>query len=196
MNAVLYPVARNAEGALNAPLGRAARAREAKARAKAEVAFVTEETGPGFSNRDAALDAWKGRLDDDRPGARTLLDPEDRFCALREVLATEGRKRSAPAPVRPSMTEGRRWPQPPPRPATVWRLSVSYWKLVEGEDDHPPVQARAARRDPEAGEKLDARALRRVAEAPLQPVRPQQPLDIGLFEFRPPEAPDRVMPDE
>lgn len=196
MNAVLYPVARNAEAALNAPLGRAARAREAQSRAKAEVVFVTEETGPGFASREAALDAWKGRLDDDRPSARTVLAVEDRYCALREVLAVEGKRRPVVAAVKPAMKNGRRWPEPPPKPATVWRLSVSYWKLVETEEDRPAGQARAVRRDPEAAEKLDARALRRVAETPLRAFRPQQPLDIGLFEFRPPEAPDRVMPDE
>lgn len=193
MNAVLYPVARNAEGALNAPMGRAAREREAKARAKAEVAFVTEETGPGFATREAALEAWDGRLDD----GRSQVAPEDRFCALREVLIADGRKRPPPPfAVRPAMKNGRRWPEPPPKPETIWRLSVSYWKLVEADADRPPPQARAARRDPEAAEKLDAKTLRRVAQAPLLPVRPQQPLDIGLFEFRPPEAPDRVMPDE
>lgn len=190
---MLYPVARNAEAALNAPLGRAAREREARARAKADVVFVTEQTGPGFATREAALAAWAGRLDD----GRTSVAVEDRYCALREVLATEGKRRPPPpVAVKPAMKDGRRWPEPPPKPATVWRLSVSYWKLVEAEADRPPPQARTARRDPEAAETLDARTLRRVAQAPLLPVRPQQPLDIGLFEFRPPEAPDRVMPDE
>jgi hypothetical protein len=38
--------------------------------------------------------------------------------------------------------------------------------------------------------------VRAIARAPLRPVKPQQPLDIGLFETRPPEAPHIVMPDE
>ena len=35
-----------------------------------------------------------------------------------------------------------------------------------------------------------------MARQPLRPVEPQQPLDIGLFEVRPPDAPHIVMPDE
>ena len=89
MTAVLYPVAKNADAALNAPLGRAARERAAKARAKAEVRFVTETTGPAFESREAAMAAWRGRLDEE--GA--VVQPEDRFCSLREVLAaTKGRR--------------------------------------------------------------------------------------------------------
>ncbi len=38
--------------------------------------------------------------------------------------------------------------------------------------------------------------LRTIARQPLRPVEPQQPLDIGLFEIRPPDAPHIVMPDE
>jgi hypothetical protein len=30
----------------------------------------------------------------------------------------------------------------------------------------------------------------------MRAVQPQQPLDIGLFEFRLPEAPDIIVPDE
>jgi hypothetical protein len=43
---------------------------------------------------------------------------------------------------------------------------------------------------------MDAPALRARLERPLRPVKPQQPLDIGLFEVRPPEAPHILMPDE
>ena len=56
-------------------------------------------------------------------------------------------------------------------------------------------QARKARRAAGA-ETLDAGALRALARQPLRPVRPQQPLDVGLFEFRPPDAPHIIMPDE
>ena len=31
---------------------------------------------------------------------------------------------------------------------------------------------------------------------PLQPFKPQQPLDIGLFETRLPESPHIIVPDE
>jgi hypothetical protein len=189
---ILYPVAPNAEAALNRPLGRAAREREARGRAKGEVRFVTEETGPAFQSREAALDAWKGRLDEDR----SVLPPEDRYCALREVIAPEDRRRRRAAlPVEPAFAEGRRWPEPPPRPRTVWRLSVSYWKVVDAEEAKALEQARRLRRAPQA-ESLERDDLRALSEQPLRPFKPQQALDIGLFEFRPPEAPDRIIPDE
>ena len=62
MNAILYPVAANAEAALAHPKGRAAREREARELAGAPVRFVTEATGPGFASREAALAAYAGRL--------------------------------------------------------------------------------------------------------------------------------------
>ncbi|MEI9965307.1 MAG: hypothetical protein WDM92_12070 [Caulobacteraceae bacterium] len=46
------------------------------------------------------------------------------------------------------------------------------------------------------GEALDPTVLRAMAGQPLRPVKPQQPLDIGLFEVRPPDAPHLVIPDE
>ena len=191
MNAVLYPVAQNAEAALNRPLGRAAREREAKARAKAEVRFVVETTGPAFDTREAAMSAWRGRLDDEGQGR--FLQPEDRFCTLREVLAqTKGRR---PVPVEPILKDGRRWPAPKAKPRTVWRLSVSYWKVVDAEADAALGQARQARKAQESRE-LDADRLRALARQPLQPTGPQRALDIGLFEAPLPEAPDQIIPDE
>ena len=53
--------------------------------------------------------------------------------------------------------------------------------------------ARAARKSKQP---LEPEALRAIAETPLRPTKPQQPLDIGLFEVRPPDAPHIVMPDE
>lgn len=189
MTAVLYPVAPNAEAALNQPLGRAARAHEAETRAKTEVRFATETTGPAFETREAALEAWRGRLETERQ----ILAPEDRFCTLREVLAdTKGRR---PMPVEPVLKDGRRWPTPKAKPRTVWRLSVSYWKVVDGEEAAALGQARRARRSPEARE-LDAERLRALTRQPLQATGPQRALDIGLFEARRPEAPDQLMPDE
>jgi len=32
--------------------------------------FVTEAVGPAFASREEALDAYAGRLDDERPGKR------------------------------------------------------------------------------------------------------------------------------
>ena len=191
MTAVLYPVAKNADAALNAPLGRAARERAAKAHATAEVRFVTETTGPAFESQEAALAAWRGRLDDEG----VFVQPEDRFCSLREVLAVTRGRRPVPMPVQPLMKEGRRWPEPKAKPKTVWRLSVSYWKVVDAAEAAAMAQARKARRAPKSSE-LDPDQLRALTRQPLQPTRPQRALDIGLFEAQRPEAPGEIMPDE
>jgi hypothetical protein len=191
MTAVLYPVAKNAEAALNAPLGRAARAREAKTRAKTEVRFVTEATGPAFDSREAAMAAWRGRLDDEG----VFLQPEDRFCTLREVLAVSRGRRPVPVPVEPLMKDGRRWPEPKAKPKTAWRLSVSYWKVVDPAEEAAMAQARAARKAKESSE-LEPEQLRALTRQPLLPTGPQRALDIGLFEAQRPEAPGEIMPDE
>jgi hypothetical protein len=69
---------------------------------------------------------------------------------------------------------------------------VSYWRLASAPVAEAP-QARVARR---GGGEVDAETLKAIARAPLRPVKPQQPLDIGLFETRLPEAPHIVVPDE
>jgi len=91
---ILYPVAASAEAALAGPKGRAAREREALDLAGAPVRFVTEATGPAFPTREAALDAFAGKLDDARPGHAVQVAPEDRFCAIAERIEGE-----AQAPV-------------------------------------------------------------------------------------------------
>ena len=178
--AVLYPVAASAEEALTAPRGRAAREREAAVAAGGPVRFVSELTGPAFSSREAALQVYAARTE--------TAAVEDRWCALVEVALEKARR-----PAKPSMKAGRRWPEPPPHPATAWRLSVSYWRL--GAAEPALEQARHVRKASEAAA-LAPQALRSLAQQPLRPVRPQQPLDIGLFEVRPPDAPHIVMPDE
>ncbi|WP_337185892.1 hypothetical protein [Phenylobacterium sp.] len=192
MTAILYPVAANAELALGRPLGRAARESEARRRAGEAVVFATDAVGPAFATREAALDAYAGRVEDERTGAAP--EPQDRFCRLVEQVADGA---PPPRPVAPTMADGRRWPDPPRTTRTVWRLSVSYWRIGTAERplDAPreAPQARAARK---GGQALDADALRAIARAPLRPIKPQQPLDIGLFEVRLPEAPHIVMPDE
>jgi hypothetical protein len=189
---VLYPVAANAEAALVAPLGRAARESEAALLAAGEVEFVTEPAGPAFASYEAALDAYAGRVDDERPGCGPV-QAQDRYCALREVIAPDAGR--APRPLKPSYRAGRRWPEPKPPPPTVWRLSVSYWRVVDAARFAQLQQARKARRAAGA-EALDAKTLRALSQQPLRPVRPQQPLDVGLFEVSPPEAPHIIMPDE
>ena len=188
---VLYPIAASADAALTAPLGRAARERDAGALASGPVRFARDLTGPVFDTRDAAAAAWAGRID--LEGAASIA-PEDRYCDLMEIAAPG--KAGAGGQAEPVYEAGHRWPKPKRLLKTAWRLSVSYWRTVEDEPVHPVVQqARQARRR-EGAEGLDAAALRAMASQPLAPVKPQQPLDIGLFETRMPEAPHLIMPDE
>jgi hypothetical protein len=173
---ILYPIASGAEGALTAPKGRAAREREAERLVQEPVAFVREFTGPAFKDEDEARAHWAGRLDDERAGQRVSVPPEDRFCDLKPIIQ---RSRIPLAPAH-----------------TVWRLSVAYWRTgatpaAETETD----QARKARRQKE-GPAPDGEALEALANQPLRPIKAQQPLDIGLFEVRLPEAPHIVVPDE
>jgi hypothetical protein len=186
MTAVRYPIAQNAEAALSRPSGRAARAGDAETLAGAAVAFVQEMVGPAFATREAALDAFAGRVDDERPG-RSLLGAEDRYCALREVLVEPPKPAKASSPLRPTYRDGRRWPTPRATPATVWRLSISYWRVSPGDQPKAPE----ARGDPASVD-----ALRERLERPLRSQKLQKSLDIGLFEVRPPEAPHILMPDE
>jgi hypothetical protein len=198
MNAILYPVAANAEAALATPLGRAAREREARDLAQGEVEFCAEEVGPAFPTRDAALDAFPGRLEDDRAGRTVSLPPEERFLSLRQVAVRQGGRVPVRPPVAPVFEDGRRWPQGgPPAVPVAWRLSNSYWRLVapEGAVETAPGQARLARKKPEAATFAPDR-LRAMTREPLRPVKPQQALDIGLFETPLPEAPDRLIADE
>jgi hypothetical protein len=177
MTAILYPVAANAEQAMVSPLGHAAREREALAVADEAVIFTTDPTGPAFATRDAAAAAYG-----------TLLDEPWR--RLTEQILP-GQKVAHAEPV---MADGRRWPAPaaaPPR--TAWRLMVSYWRIATAKRPIETPQARRARRERQA---LDAETVRAMAQQPLRPIEPQQPLDIGLFETRLPEAPHIVVPDE
>lgn len=177
MTAILYPVAANAEQALASPLGHAAREREALGVAREAVVFATDPTGPAFATREAAAQAYGGLLD----------EPWRRLAE--QILPGQRTVR-----VEPTNQDGRRWPKPagaPPR--TAWRLMVSYWRIGSAERPIEAPQARKARR---AGQPLDPATLRAMAGQPLRPVEPQQPLDIGLFEVRPPDAPHIVMPDE
>jgi hypothetical protein len=194
MTAILYPIAATGEAALAAPIGRASRAREAAALAGQMVVFVTESVGPAFATREAALDAYAGKLDDDRPG-RPAPAPEDRVCSLTEIAVADDGRTRALGQISPVFREGRRWPAPAPTPKTAWRLQVSFWRLAGAEAADEGPQARQARRRGQAAE-LDGEALKALTRQPLKPVRPQQPLDIGLFEARLPESPHIIVPDE
>jgi hypothetical protein len=194
MSAVRYPIAANATAALAAPLGRAARASDAAVLAGGAVVFASEAAGPSFASREAALDAFAGRVDDERPGHTASVQPEDRFCELRELAEQAPRRPGKSHPPSPIYRDGHRWAPPLPRPATVWRLSVSYWKLSDAASPILETPEAAARK--RAALPHDPQALRDRLGQPLRPVKPQQPLDVGLFEFRPPEAPHIIMPDE
>lgn len=189
MSAILYPIAVNADRALAQPVGRAARASEAQALARVEVEFVTQEVGPAFDTKREALAAYPGRVDDEDKGR--FLPASERYCTLRELVGKGGPRKLKQA--KPTMKDGHRWSAPPTPPPTVWRLSISYWRIKGAEELAALAQARKARR---SADPLDAAALRALTRQPLAPVQPQQPLDIGLFEFRPPEAPHLIIPDE
>jgi hypothetical protein len=185
VNAILYPVAPNPDRALAQPAGRAARERDAQRLAGEAVTFATEPVGPAFPSRAAALEAFRERIE--------AIEPQDRYCQLVERIITEPGHSARLAPVAPTFQDGRRWPAPPAEPPrTVWRLMISYWRPASAPTAEAP-QARVARKD---GAGVDPQTLRAIARQPLKPVKPQQPLDIGLFETRPPEAPHIVMPDE
>ncbi len=192
---VLFPIARNAEEALKAPKGRAVREREALGLAGgAKVAFVRELTGPTYATRNAAEADYPGVVD--RQGA-AAVQPEDRFCELMEII--QPTPRAGRGQAEPTFEAGSRWPKPRALLKTAWRLQVSYWKMLDAkataEAERTLPQARAARRREES-QALDAQALRAMAHQPLQAMKPQQPLDIGLFEFSPPDAPHLIIPDE
>ena len=177
MTAILYPVAANAEQAVAAPLGHAAREREALGVAGEAVVFTTDPTGPAFASREAAQAAYAAPLGEAWARVSEQILPGQRL----------GR-------VEPSFEGGRRWPAPsatPPR--TAWRLMVSYWRIATAERPIETPQARTARR---GRQPVDPETLRAMARQPLRPIEPQQPLDIGLFEVRLPEAPHIVVPDE
>lgn len=181
MTAIRYPVAANAELALASPLGHAEREREAGRVAAQAVIFTTDPTGPAFATREAVLDAYPAQVQED-------------WCRLSEQVIAAPGKAVRRAAVEPTHENGRRWPVPnadPPR--TAWRLMVSYWRIATAERPIETPQARKARR---AARSLDAEALKAIAQTPMRPVEPQQPLDIGLFEIRPPDAPHILIPDE
>ncbi len=206
MTAVLYPVARSATQALDAlrtGQPRAARTREALDVARmilahAEVRFVTEDVGPGYDTYAQALAAWSQWVDDPKGGSR--LEPQDRFASLRQVIAPEVRPHVRES-ARATFKDNRRWTLPQdPAPASVWRLSLSYWKILDPSEaglpaPPPGVQARTLRRSRKAVD-VPAETVKALTQQPMSAFKPQKALDIGLFEFRPPDQPHLIIPDE
>ena len=184
MAILLYPLANDGESALGMPSGHAARAREAETLAGEAVVFTSERVGPPCPTREAALELL-ARLS---AGASSPPDP----AVVRVVEVFEGAR--PPPPARPLAEGERRWPAPPPPPPTVWRLQVDFWRPVSRAPAHLQAQARHVRR--RGNVEISGDDLNAFSRQPLRPVRPQQPLDIGLFEVRAPEDPDRVIADE
>jgi hypothetical protein len=163
------------------------------------VRFVIEAVGPAFSTREAALDAYAGLVEDERPG-RPSPPPEARWRQLRPVSTPPGVAPRPRPPLKPIYRDGHRWPTAAAdlgetAPPTLWRLSVSYWRIEAATPAPPETAARKLRRDV-AAKDLDAAVLDALARQPLRPLRPQRALDIGLFEYRPPDAPNLIIPDE
>ncbi|MBS0362964.1 MAG: hypothetical protein JSR98_16420 [Proteobacteria bacterium] len=177
MSAILYPVAANAELAMAGGLGHATREREAQRVAGEAVVFTSDATGPAFADEAAAQAAFAGPLGEG-------------WARLSEQILPGQKIGHAEA----TFEDGRRWAAPPrPAPRTAWRLVVSYWRIATAERPIAAPQARAARRGKQT---LDPKTVQAMARQPLRPIEPQKPLDIGLFEVRPPDAPHIVMPDE
>ena len=196
MTAILYPVAETAEAALHAPLGFAARAGEAEGLSSGPVVFATEMVGPAFPTREAALAAYAGSNPGRGQSGARMEARVDEGHGVRLVPVAAADAVRPQAPVRPSYSGGRRWPAPSAEPAFFWRLSVSFWRMGgDAAVETPAGEARRLRRD-DAAKDLTPPALNALARQPLRAFRPQQPLDIGLFEMRPPEAPDTLIPDE
>ena len=191
MSLVRYPIATSAEAALSSPLGHAERESEAVRLAGKAVAFISQDMGPEFDNREAALEAWREQLAD--------LSAEDLWRKVRETVALISSRMPGPKQLTPTFEAGKRWPAPPPKPKTIWRLNVTFWQPIVDQVEVPAEQtgpqARKLRRDPDA-EQLDGATLRALAQQPLRPQRLQKGLDIGLFEVRAPEDPTRLIADE
>ncbi|MCA6264070.1 hypothetical protein [Phenylobacterium sp.] len=184
MPALIYPVAHDGDSALSSPLGHALRAREAEGIAGEAVIFCSERVGPPCPTREAAQDLLA------RLSAGAAPPPDRAFIRLVEIF--DGAR---PPPPARSLHEGdRRWPAPPAPPRTVWRIQVDFWRPASRAPAILTAQARHVRKRAQA--ELSGDHLSAFARQPLRPVRPQQPLDIGLFEIRAPENPDRVLPDE
>jgi hypothetical protein len=191
MSLVRYPVAASPELAVSSPLGYAVRASEAARLADTDVDFVSLDMGPLFETRQAAQEAWRELLD----GAQL----EEAWRKLRETVVPSSGRMPGAKLATPAFEAGRRWPAPMAPRKTVWRLNVTFWRPLSvaqvAAAQTGLKQARKARRDPGA-EHLDPAALRAMADQPLSAQRLQKGLDIGLFEVRAPEAPDRLIADE
>lgn len=182
MTLILYPIAADVREALSGGVQRAVRESEAEALAGKHVVFASEWVGETYEDRDSALAAWTGHVEDDREGHSYNPAPEDRFCKLICRMASLGQKDRASRQKK----------------GVVWQLSVSYWKIMAAPRPAATptkVQARKLRKSAK-GSKLTNEDVQGLAEAPLQPYRLQKGLDFGLFDYIPPDNPNIVIADE
>ena len=202
MSLIAYPIAADAHDALarlRAGEGlRASREKEAELAAKARVAFVTQAVGPVYESRDEALDAYAGLVEDDRKGRTFMPADSDRFCLL--TCRIRDPRRGKSKPMQPVFAEGHRWPARREPVASVWQLSLSYWKIMTVAQAKaaglPPVgQARHLRKKA-TGRDLTPEEIAALSQGPLTAARPQNALDFGLFDFPLPENPAIIIADE
>lgn len=190
MPAIAYPIAHNAlDIVLNWASGTlpvAERERDACERSAKDVTFVRETLDPAFPSEAAAQAHY----------AQLLSEP---FASL---ICTFERTR-LPGRAEATRRNGQRWSGTPHAPPAQWKLSLSYWKigLKRAASAKPasgpsiPVQARAVRKKA-LDVPLSAEEVQALAHAPLMAYRPQKALDIGLFEFVPPDNPGIIIADE
>ena len=132
------------------------------------------------------------------PARPSASRPEDRYLNTVEMAAgSSGRPKHRAA--KPSLSQraaaGPSRPRRPRPPGGSVNPLLACSAARRPRCSKPNGRPRPRRR-PRPRQALDAKALRERLQQPLRPVKPQQPLDIGLFEVRPPEAPHILMPDE
>ncbi len=183
MALIRYPIAADVQAALAEGAPTAARESEAEALAGVHVVFASEYAGPVYADRDSALSAWVGRLEDDRDGHAFNPPPEERFCKLICRTANLGDKHTGVLTTEP-----------------VWQVSVSYWKIMAAPraaigKGKGKGQARKMRKSAKAAA-LDVEEVRQLAIEPLKPYLAQKSLDFGLFDTAPPVNPNPFITDE
>lgn len=185
---IAYPIANDAHDALaRMKAGTAAiatREKEAETLSGARVAFVTQSIGPLYETQDEALKVYGGVLGEG--------------CRLTARIKEQARRKTKS--MTPEFRDGERWPKRTAPVATVWQLSVSYWKIIT--DSHAATtsekltdQARHLRKTVK-GQTLTPEELLALSQSPLVAAKPQKALDFGLFDFIPPDNPGIVIADE
>lgn len=190
MSLPLYPVAKDGHDALaqlrSGQAPRAGREKEAEALAGQRVVFVSQSLGPLYDSLEEARGAFTGLVEDEQVCKFV--------CRLKP--ATGARRK----PEQPVFEDGVRWPKVTTPRASVWQLSVSYWKVlaaarpsrIPGANGEPARKVRKGAK----GHELTPEEIHALIETPMTAFRPQKSLDFGLFDFIPPDQPGIVIADE